>query len=738
MLSPAPRAKARSNSLISPRQKSLARIADNRLVILVLCVLFTLAMIHTWVFPLGALLYTRGIDGNDVGQMVWNVWYVNESISSGHNPFFTDQVFFPVGANLGHHTLAAGFFPVTFLVKLFSGGDPLYPLYAYRLIALLCFTLLLYFSFLFLRETGVSRWAAATAAVAYSFSHFYMAHVMHINHLAGFLIPLTALLAVRVYRSAGRNLILLALVAGVSVYFTEFSLYIYMAVALFVLALALFASERSRIGERLRQAGALNIALAVGVFALLVAPFGINLIRDKILKPPLEQSSVWSGNLAGFVIPDPERTPVYRHLFSSLNKKVTVGVGGFEMFLGFALASFAVVGVIKVRNRYVRVSAAMAAVFLVLSLGATLKVFGTETNFPLPYALLMRVPPFDLGRTPVRFIVMGLFFLMIVAAAGIVWLQNMISVRGSSRWSSVVMALIFLWAGAEVYQPIAQQRPFVPPRQLAKMVPGPVIDLPLLAADGYASLLQVFHHQPIATGYLARISQRQLDHVTGLLELIERGPTFCEEIKKRGFRNIIISPTEYVAPHDPGTVSQLALEKCSLPVIDLRPQGTLLPYHPNFVIREGREEPVEFPLLAPHTRLQFSSEDAEKYLWYGWSGREVFSHWTNSGKAALVFSVAESTQKQPSIKLKIYGGPFIAPDKVNAQRVMVDLNDKTIAQWTLTNPEPAEHTIDIPAGLLRDRNALVFRLPDAASPRTLGISEDWRLLGFNVQWIEIE
>jgi len=70
-----------------------------------------------------------------------------------------------VGANLAHHTLVAGFFPVTFLVKHLSGGGALYPVYAYRLIAPLCFSLILFFSFLFLREIGFSRWAAATAAV---------------------------------------------------------------------------------------------------------------------------------------------------------------------------------------------------------------------------------------------------------------------------------------------------------------------------------------------------------------------------------------------------------------------------------------------------------------------------------------------------------------------------------------------------------------------------------------------
>jgi hypothetical protein len=249
----------------------------------------------------------------------------------------------------------------------------------------------------------------------------------------------------------------------------------------------------------------------------------------------------------------------------------------------------------------------------------------------------------------------------------------------------------------------------------------------------------VFHHQPIATGYLARISQTQLDHATALKQLIDRGgPTFCEEVRKRGFRNIILSPPEYIEPYDPGTVTQLELKKCSLPVIDLRPQGTLVRNHPNFVIKEAAEEPVEFPQLGFQTRLRFSNEETEKFLWYGWSGREILSHWTSSDQAALIFSVSEQMKKQPGLKLRIYGGPFIAPGKLDAQRVAVELNDRTIAQWTLNSPEPAEHTIDIPAGLLREKNALIFRLPDAASPRALGVSEDWRLLGFNVQWIEIE
>jgi hypothetical protein len=350
----------------------------------------------------------------------------------------------------------------------------------------------------------------------------------------------------------------------------------------------------------------------------------------------------------------------------------------------------------------------------------------------------MRVPPFDSGRTPVRIIVMGLFFLMIVAAAGMSWFQNFVTRRKGAGWAHALMALVFVWTTAEVYQPIAKQKVFTPSPQLSRLAPGPVFELPLLAYDGYASLLQVFHHQPIATGYLARISPEQLEHATLLKHLTDRNPTFCEEIKKLGYRNIIISPNEYMEPHDPGGVTQLELEKCSLPVIDLRAQGSVLPNHPNLLIREGREEPIEYPLLASKTRLKFSSEEADKYLWYGWSGREIFSHWTDCGTAAVVFSVTDLMKSQGKVKLKIFGAPFIAPGRVDTQRVFIELNDRRIAEWTLNNPQPAEQVIEFPAGLFKDKNALVLRMPDAASPRSLGASEDWRMLGFNVQWIEIE
>src|SRR4051794_34905104 len=291
--------------MIASPKASLSRLADNRWLMLVACALFTTGMIYNWIFPLGALFYTRGIDGNDCGQMTWNLWHTNEAISNGRNPFFASELFYPGGVHLAHHTLAAGFFPLTFLVKHLSGGDPMYPLYTYRLIPLICFTLLLYFSFWFLRELAVTRLAALAAAIGYSFSHFYMAHIIHINHLAGFLIPLIGLLAVRAYRAPRRNLLLLAFVAGVSVYFTEFTLYVYLTIMLLVLAMLAFSDLRRDLMMKVRTAGAGNLVASMAIFVLLVGPFVFMLLSDQAMKPGAVQASIWSGNLAGFVIPDP-------------------------------------------------------------------------------------------------------------------------------------------------------------------------------------------------------------------------------------------------------------------------------------------------------------------------------------------------------------------------------------------------------------------------------------------------
>jgi hypothetical protein len=364
--------------------------------------------------------------------------------------------------------------------------------------------------------------------------------------------------------------------------------------------------------------------------------------------------------------------------------------------------------------------------FFVLSLGPTLKVFSVDAGWPLPYALLSRIPPFDIGRTPVRFVALGIFFLMILAAAGLQWLQVRLRARSGKSATALFMLLVLGWTISEVYSPVARQSPFEVPRQLATTVQGPVLNLPLMRNDGYSALLQTFHHQPIATGYLARYTEPQWQQYSGLERLIFKGgAAFCDGITSLGIRTIIIDP-ETIAPDAPST-APLDLDKCNVQVIDLRANagsiGTTGEY------RTAR--PLSYPLYRTGARIDMLSLESDPYLWYGWSKPEPDIRWSNGGRAAIVFSLL---QPQPAT-LRIELQPFMVPGMIDVQRIEVNLNGQQLATLRVTESGHGIYSIDLPA--LQTDNVLTLSFPDAESPAALGLSDDPRLLAINTGWFEI-
>ncbi len=706
---------------------------------------FTLAMIYHHVVPLNAVPFLIGIKGLDCGQMVWNLWSTVESISNGRNPYYTKLLFYPYGSNLAHHTLVPGFFPITLLVKLVTGGDPLYPLYAYKIIILLSFTLILVFTYLFLMELGFSQLVAATFSIAYTFSDFYQLHFIHLNHLAGFFIPLTALLLVRSYkRPSSGNIAGAALSGSIAAYFTEFTIYIYMALLMVLISIALFKDQREAFILKVRTTGRRRLAVATGVLVVVLTPFLIMLFTDKIRNPPLEEIQIYSANLVGFFVPGQERdqdflhgrpyaTPLYGGIFSGIDSKVRVGKGGFETFIGFPVLVCTLIALIAVKNRLIRAGVVIALVFYVLSLGPTLKVLSNETNIAMPYSLLMLVPPFDSSRTPIRFISIGMFFLIIVAASGASFIESELRNRERRTASVIVMLALLGWTIAEVYSPIERREPFKAPVALSRLVEGPVINLPPIQWDGYAALLQTQHHQPIDTGYVARNSEQQYNHYDELDRMFDKGgKDFCDYVLRLGFRNALIKPSSTILPYS-YSMLPLNLEQCAINVIDLRRPDSL-PAEATIAIDFSDEAPPAYSLLEFGSRTEFGDSAVAKYLWYGWSGREAFSHWTDRGTATFRFAVREIRPARFTIKM----GPFLMPPLLTSQRVFISLNGRQIARFTLINTDAEEFRIDLPQSALQKANLLKFELPDAEYPRNVDHSDDTRLLGINVQSIRID
>ncbi len=650
------------------------------------CLLFSLLMIYHHVVPLSAIPLRTLEESNDVYHMIWTLWFVNESISAGHNPYHTNSLFYPEGANLAHHTVVPGYFPITFLTKLIMHGDPMYPIYAYRIAILAAFTLLLFFSYRFLKIVGMRSWGSAIAAVGFSFCDFFMLHAIHLNHVAAFFFPLVGICLVRFYRQPKHgSLLLVPLMSALALYFTEFSLFIFLMALIFVLAMFLFPAERKELRSRVRTIERKSILEALVVFAIVIAPFLYNLSQESILKPSYVESSNYSANLMGLFVPNPK--------------------GG-----------------------KIRIAALVAGVSFLLSLGPTLKVAHWETGLRLPYSLLMRVTPFDIGRTPVRFVVVGMFFLMILAASGLSHLETAIRASKFRRWPTIIMGLLFAWTAAEVFSPTPRQPSFTPPTGIQRINSGPVLNLPAYSYDGYAALLQVFHHQPIATGYLSRTTSARVVQLANLKLIVSKGgPAFCETVAHMGFRNLVISPVEVVPPIEASRMIPLELSRCSGKVVDLRNKrdGTY---------DESLDQPPSYPLISPGATIDFRTREAEKYFWYGWSGFEPYFRWTDKGQAAIVFSI----EKLEAASLTIRMMPFLVAAKLERQRISVALNGQPVARLELTEAVTREYSVALPTAGLRANNVITFELPDADSPARLGVGSDGRALAVTVEWIRID
>jgi hypothetical protein len=82
--------------------------------------------------------------------------------------------------------------------------------------------------------------------------------------------------------------------------------------------------------------------------------------------------------------------------------------------------------------------------------------------------------------------------------------------------------------------------------------------------------------------------------------------------------------------------------------------------------------PAEFPFAPAH--IDFGSPEFEKFKWYGWSTSEEQFRWTETNEAGMAFTLDKTDYSSLQIKL----GTFLVPGKLDAQRVNIVLNEKSL------------------------------------------------------------
>ncbi len=441
------------------------------------------------------------IGSEDGFQNIWNLWWVDKSITELHrSPFHTTWLHAPGGTTLVGHTLN----PFNGLLAI-PLRRVMSPEATYNAIILFSFVAGGWTMHALARAVSGSRGGALLAGFLFTFSAFHFAHATcHLQLVALEWVPLCLLCVLRLMQwpTIARALATAGTVLLVAL--CDYYYLLYSALA-GLLLYAVMAREKRDVAFGLRRPYVMPlitfVVASLATTGLLVAMVLIANQRDPFFGA--HSATIYYADLLGPFIPGGSWrfhawTEPYWSVFHA-------GWVEMSVYVGWGTIVLAVIGW---RRRGEAAPAKLAwwgviaLVFFVLSLGPVLRVWGFSTRIPLPYALLERfVPIFKLSGLPVRMMVMVSLALAVLAACG--WAALMRSPK-SARRNLFAAALLGLIAFETWPRPLPITSPSVPAwvHAMKRLPGGSFIDVHTHPA--YSLYYQTIHEKPFAFGYISR------------------------------------------------------------------------------------------------------------------------------------------------------------------------------------------------------------------------------------------
>ena len=492
---------------------------------LLLYTLFFFALTWPSVLRLGTHILS---DGGDGLQMYWNVWWVRHAALSGAQIFETPLLFYPRTPNLLVHSLHpfGGLLTVPFAGLL---GD----VALFNLVVVFGFVVSGWGAYLFTKRVAGGGLPAFVGGYLFTFSNYHFAHATgHLNLVLMQWIPFYFLFLLRLIRGSRKRDAALAALFLFLVLLCDHYYFLFCVLASAVFLVWGFWSRVLAFTRQSVQAFALFAGLVLGTSGVFLFAFlRVASAGDVVGHDPA------GGSMDLFAL----LIPGGHWRFRELTEAYWQGGNIHEMsvHLGVGAIVLAVWGYLALRRRRDPTRfllAPLALVFFALALGTDLFVFGNQVTLLTPYEVLERVlPPIRAGGMPVRFIVITVFALSVLAACGVRALL-------ASRAGRLPLALLLSLAFTELLPyPVPSTPITFPPHieflaERTQTQPGAVLDLahPRQVAMAY----QTRHEQPIQTGYLAR-TQDAVERSYARVRALGRLNQFTRLGSDWGFRYVL-------------------------------------------------------------------------------------------------------------------------------------------------------------------------------------------------------
>jgi hypothetical protein len=407
--------------------------------------IFYLALAIVFTLP-GSLHLGRVLlgDGRDTYMHTWFLWDFAKSVAHGQNPFRTDLILYPFGANLAWATTDPLAGLIALPISLLLG-----PVLAYNISILLQLTLSAFFARLLCLRISKQPVASTVGGIIFAFSPFLIGHALvgHLSMVTAFPIPLYILVLDRLLEAqkpSWKDGCLL----GLAMLLTALANSQYTVICALLTIIILSMDFRVQRWALLKRVW-IPLVVSAATFLICFSPILSMMLGHSNGLPnprPMKDAEQYSSDLLGFFVPSKSHSFVGSYVrklpadFFANGIEGNVYAGVVALFLG-ARGFWVARGK---QRRWAGMAFVLGILFAILSFGPTLHFLGAPANIRSPAGLLYKIR-FARFIEPGRFAVITMLCISLLATFGLAFLLNKLQERWQrSLLVSVVVAGLVL------------------------------------------------------------------------------------------------------------------------------------------------------------------------------------------------------------------------------------------------------------------------------------------------------
>lgn len=352
----------------------------------------------------------------------------------------------------------------------------------------------------------VDDWGAAFVAGAiFAFCTFKMAHLAgHFNLMMTHGMPFYLLFAMKALRGE-RAIPGYAVAAGVVFglnYLTSLTYAVFLAIVTVLMALEIIWRERRGAVRHIK-----TFAVLIGASLPFVLPhlyFALGATSEISRSVVEDDLFKYAVDALAFFSPSPDNPLIGRLSFVEVSSETNSYLGFVAMFL-VAAAYFRG----RLKDDRLLVFKLIFGVFIVLSMGSTLKVLGNATSVPMPMQLMLYLPDNVNLRAPGRLVIVAMLALSVLSAYGVALFNQ------RKKWLWVIFLLLAMLEYTQGPIPVVDSTVPEPYAAIASDSDSEtVLEVPVFVGSGILTVggqnyrimnYQSRHGKRIFGGFLARL-----------------------------------------------------------------------------------------------------------------------------------------------------------------------------------------------------------------------------------------